>query len=398
MPIDPISDNANYVSIATAIVQGQGVAMNGELSAYFPVGYPGFLAVIFSIFGISLFPAQLANVVLYMGILLCTTALTEKLFQSKLTARVTLLLLAFYPSHIYYSSQLGTETPFLFLVLLWAIIMLDKQDSIKFLILSGIIGGLCCLIRPQALYIPVIIVGTSVILNLSRGMFVQKVKELLILYLVMSITIAPWAIRNYIVFDHFIPFSTISGKNLLIGNNPNATGGYYWSDELTKITDAPDEFTRDEQAKAAALEYIRSEPGRFITMIPIRFAKLYLKDYDSINWYERERGDAITETEVTVFAAAKIIAQSYYVIIMALAGLGTIRLFRRSRKNLRRFPLHPLAMIFYFSSIFLVYYGTARYHFPMMPWIIMFSGYYLTGIIASQSPRDDCQDRQSQIR
>src|SRR5258706_11767500 len=61
MSVTPYSDGAWYVARATDIWAGRGYAENGVPTAYWPVGYPGFLAGVFSVFGPSLFVVKMIN-------------------------------------------------------------------------------------------------------------------------------------------------------------------------------------------------------------------------------------------------------------------------------------------------------------------------------------------------
>jgi hypothetical protein len=43
-------------------------------------------------------------------------------------------------------------------------------------------------------------------------------------------------------------------------------------------------------------------------------------------------------------------------------------------------PLMGITVIDYFVGIYLVYYGSPRYHFPIIPWVIMYSAALLSSI------------------
>jgi len=45
-------------------------------------------------------------------------------------------------------------------------------------------------------------------------------------------------------------------------------------------------------------------------------------------------------------------------------------------------PLLGTVVILYFTGIYLVYYGWARYNFPIIPWIIMYSAALLSSLFA----------------
>lgn len=146
----PVSDFRWYYERASELANGQGYsvtaatywpeyiippvllspAMGRVPTAFWPVGYPAFLALIFTVSGPSLLAAKLANVALSAGVLLLSYRIAARLFASRLVAGGTLLLLGFYPDHIAYSSLLSTEILFLFLLLLGVALLLADRKSV----------------------------------------------------------------------------------------------------------------------------------------------------------------------------------------------------------------------------------------------------------------------------
>ena len=54
---------------------------------------------------------------------------------------------------------------------------------------------------------------------------------------VALLCLAPWTVRNYVMFGKFVPVTVSAGKNLWIGNNAHATGSQHY--------DFPNFFTED---------------------------------------------------------------------------------------------------------------------------------------------------------
>ena len=56
--------------------------------------------------------------------------------------------------------------------------------------------------------------------------------------IVAAIVMSPWVIRNYVVFERFIPFASMGGWALLQGNNrivvtePRYYGYNYWDSKI----------------------------------------------------------------------------------------------------------------------------------------------------------------------
>ena len=67
---DPFSDAAWYLNRATTLAEQGTYSERGILTAFWPVGYPVFLGLLFKVTGVSLLAAKLANLTLAHLILL----------------------------------------------------------------------------------------------------------------------------------------------------------------------------------------------------------------------------------------------------------------------------------------------------------------------------------------
>jgi hypothetical protein len=107
---DQVNDFVWFQERAVSIASGAGYAVDGRPTAYWPVGYPGFLGVLFSIFGPSVLLAKLVNLVLYMGIIALTYSFTKEIFHSEYSGRIALAILCIYPNHIAAHARLGAHS------------------------------------------------------------------------------------------------------------------------------------------------------------------------------------------------------------------------------------------------------------------------------------------------
>src|SRR5262249_14722947 len=109
-------------------------------------------------------------------------------------------------------------------------------------------------------------------------------KSLLQAALIPAATMAvlvPWTIRNYIVFEHFIPLSTMAGSGLLQGNNDVVVTdpqffGYCVCDTSIPgykeiLGSAGTELARDVRAKTLAIQSLKSHPGQWWFLIRHKF-------------------------------------------------------------------------------------------------------------------------------
>jgi Dolichyl-phosphate-mannose-protein mannosyltransferase len=280
--VRPYTDFEWYYDRGLEIAQGGGYAINGKPTAYWPIGYPALLGLLFRLFGASITIAQFANVVMYMGVIYVSYTLSKQIFTSETIARITLLLLALYPNHIAYSTILASETPFLLLLMLGsaALVRSSHRSPLSWSVVAGVLFGFATLIRPQALLVPVIVLWACFGVTWARRRIVCTAA---LVYISLFLVLLPWTIRNTLLFQHVVFVSTNGGINLLIGNNPYATGSYIWNEQVSApVKDIEDEYERDQRARAVALEYIKNNPLRIVMLWPSKIWQLYLYDTEGI--------------------------------------------------------------------------------------------------------------------
>ena len=371
----PLSDFDWYYARAIDISLGRGLQENGVPTAYWPVGYPSFLGALFAMFGSSLLVAKIANLLLYMGVIALSYWLAGRLFRSTLTARLTLLILAFYPNHIAYTSLVASESLFTFLMLLGIALLLLPSSRLPMVILSGITFGLACLVRPQLLPVPLI-----AFLLIPKGErprpFGERLLTLAGVYAILLVVLVPWTLRNYRAFGHVVLVSTNAGGNLLMGNNPWADGTYTFRPEFTQIVGTGNEYEQDRRAKSFALDYIREHPLAILKLMPLKFWYLFRGDIEGIRWSIQgieAKGERVPKGLMT---AIEVLAEGYYLLLVA-ACATTLLLFLLPSKGVGAarpsFPLMGLGFIGYFTLLGLIFYGGSRYHFPVMPWVAMYA-------------------------
>ena len=350
----------------------------GRPTAFWPVGYPAFLGILFFMIGPSLLAARLANVLLGLGVLFLSYSIAKTLFSSEIVGRITLLVLALYPQHIAYTALLGSETLFLWLLLLGVVPLLVSPPKAWLAFAAGLIFGLACLVKPQAIFVPAIILAALPATDFKRAGFIKYTKLAAIIYVAVGLTILPWLIRNYKVFNTFIFISNNGGYNLLVGNNPDATGGYVFNEKITAmLSEAKDEPGRDREAFKKAIAYMANHPLETIKLWPRKFWYLYGKDVEGISWNEMGIPATPDSGSKMTFYILKVVAQAYYMFIV-MAFLLAIIVLGFGHKGQAGSPSAPLYLglwiIAYFTMVHLFTFGDSRFHFPVMPWMVMYSG------------------------
>ena len=364
----PIDDFQWYFGRAIGLAAGDGLRFDGRLTALWPVGYPATLALLFLATGPSLVAAKLLNVALGVGTVWLSCAIARALFQSERTARLTLLGMALYPNHVAYTSLTATELPFLFALLLGVWLLLRRRAPLR-LPGAGAAFGWGCLIKPIMLFIPALMLLAA----RGRERRWRTARELVVVYAVMLAVVAPWTLRNWRTFDSFILVSNNDGINLLIGNNPVATGGYVRLDPAL-LDAAGSELERDRLARSLAKDYIRAHPWATIARAPAKLWHLWAKDVEGLYWNELATGtgEAVPPRERPLYLP-KLAAQAVWLGLLGCFALACARFALAGRPA----GFDPrwtfgLWLIAYTSALALVFFGSSRFHFPLVPFLAMY--------------------------
>jgi len=277
---------------------------NGVPTAYWPIGYPLFLAIIYRLFGHHYWVVQLFNVFLSSGICVFTYLVAKRLL-SPASSRLTLVILALFPSQIFFTNILASEILFTFLLLL-VIYFLHKQmnrPSIYSPLIIGILLGVLILIRAVALLLPLVIMFFY-FKSKRRPRLILK--DTALTFLMIFLMLFPWVLRNKLVLGTFT-VATSGGINLYIGNSPISSGSWVWRKENPfRDLSAPNEVENDRLGYKLATKYIMDDPGGFIWRGVKKEIYLFATDFSAI---ARELDLAAQFKRVDKFVIFNIIGQ-----------------------------------------------------------------------------------------
>ena len=141
-----------------------------------------------------------------------------------LSAFLAASLVSLYPTLLLYTGHMLSETLVIMLVALtlWFVWVLRNYAAMWF-IPVGIVLGLATLTRETALPMAALVTVWSFAVRRSEPWLRRCLPGLVILTF-LTLTIAPWAIRNYVLLGRFILLTCRSGLNLWVANNPQADG------------------------------------------------------------------------------------------------------------------------------------------------------------------------------
>lgn len=193
-------------------------------SAYMMPGYPSFLALMFVLFGnnpdLMIFLVQ-ALVSAFTAVLLYKTA--HRLAGEK-AALLAAAIYIFLPEMVYTTVSIG---PTVFVHFLLTLLFYRTTKNTKDVLLpsnvafTGLILAALLYMRPAALIFVLVVILYFLIK--------RYYKQAIILLFIVSSLLLPWSVRNYMVFNRFVPLTTSSGLNTYRGHNPYYPG--FWQDK-----------------------------------------------------------------------------------------------------------------------------------------------------------------------
>jgi 4-amino-4-deoxy-L-arabinose transferase-like glycosyltransferase len=182
---------------------------------------PFVLATAYSVFGPHLLAGQMLLAVLGASTVVAVYLLGKDLFSSEV-AILGSVLVALYPFFVFLAAVPLTENVAIPLNAFVALALTRgaKSGAWHHAAASGGLLGLATLNRPQVLgFFPLLV--PLVALGWGSG-WNAKVRSLVMMLACSAVVIAPWVVRNYIVFHHWVPVSLQGGSALYQGNNQYA--------------------------------------------------------------------------------------------------------------------------------------------------------------------------------
>jgi 4-amino-4-deoxy-L-arabinose transferase-like glycosyltransferase len=347
----PTEDAAQWYRAAENFLNGRGLIINENEKAY-RAPIPGlYMAAVFAVFGFSVRAVQIANALL--GV--CTVWLVYDLVRRSfgvIPARWSAFFTAFYPTLLYFTGHLLSETPVILLIALtlWLMWLLRNCAAIWFGPV-GVVLGLALLTRPNILPTVTLIALWPLISRRAEG-WLQRLAPALVIIALLVTTITPWAVRNYVILDAFVPLTSQGGISLWEANNPMAdgtgVGGKFLS--IPQIEALP-EVEKAAAYRRVALQFIREDPWRFAQL------SLHRLQYF---WHLGYHGEGLAEVAFLVV----------YLPMLGLAAIGVWIGWRLNRDALLLWLIIPVSL----TVMHMVFLPVGRYRLPAELVICMLAG------------------------
>jgi 4-amino-4-deoxy-L-arabinose transferase-like glycosyltransferase len=359
---EPLSDAYDYHILALNISDHGIFGYNTIHTAYRPIGYPFLLSLVY-----TLFPFYKAGQILQSLLIILSGYLIYHIIlfikSNKKSAIVGAFIWLFIPVTIGQSLLLLSEPLCTLLLLLSTYILLISTKKYWHFI-SGIILGYSILTRPTAL-IPIVIV-LLIYLYKKKTIFKKVVPSIIVIFIGILCAITPWMIRNYAVFGK-PQLATNGGINFWIGNNEQANGSYKLTHEPPELFNIKNEIQRDSIGYALGLKYIEENPQKAILLIPKKIAFMWSSDmYMILSFLKSETNNkSYKQIAASVPLQFSLIAllPSLILLIYGWYSLGYVASTEYGKLS--------ISFIIIWTCVHIVFFGSARYHEPLLPFFII---------------------------
>ena len=272
-----IHDQLSYDALAQSLLAGRGYSFTHKWYPFTPANtptshwsfiYPIYLAAVYAIVGYHPLAARLFQGVIG-GILICLLIyLIGRRVMDEVTGLVGAGLAAVYGYFIYYNVALMTETYFIVCVLLVLHLSLEIKDQPTLARWSGLglTLGVATLLRQTILiFVPFLLLW--LFWEFKKRNVIWWHFTLPVVFIVLMI--APWTIRNYVVYHQFLPLNSNAGYALYASNHPHL--GTHWSNENI-VVPVPEELSGQNEAQLdhaltkMGIQFILADPGRYLQL------------------------------------------------------------------------------------------------------------------------------------
>jgi len=371
-----IRDSSLYDNLGITIARGDGFSNTfGDPTTQSPPLYPFILAIFYRLFGHSYLAVRIFQSLISASFCLLIYKIAKSLINEKIATWASILC-ALHPAFISYSGRILTEITAAFLLLMFVLLLhlgLNK-GKLWFYVLSGIFLGLLILCRQDMLLLLVILPSSLVLIYRSE----QKIfLRALTVTLIAVVTIFPWSLRNYVLFNEIIPVARGGGAILWHATHPagfvewQGTSEYEPAKSLIKDLDFTKEETHLYLNKILLKEGLRNiklHPFIYMKSCTMHLGRFLIGSHSNSFVITKESFKEVINKKrfgVLILKAFLLITNS---LLVFLSILGIFKL-RKKFKHL--FP--ALLPIFYVAFIHTIFFGTVRYQVQILALGLMFS-------------------------
>jgi hypothetical protein len=353
-----------------------------DKTAYYPVGYPATVAGLKKAGDFAITPwergdfsVKMMNAVFGAVTVVAVFLLASRIFDRRVGTAAGLLLAAF-PSQVFYTGTYLSETEFTMLMMLGILALAWNpwsRDGMPYgqLALAGVILSFATMVRGITLLLPLVLFAIWFFYLHDRT---RALKQTLVLFAGIAVLIVPWSVRNTLAMQTLTGPSTNVGDDLCIGNYLGARGaftitGKCFEGSFEDKVGREFEVGRNRHGTETAIKDVVQHPLRMPKLILDKAYWLLYTDDDglwAVESYGHDYFISHPRREILQFAA-----NGYYYAtgLVVLAGALAFAMGRDIRR------LFVLACMLYVIAIPLIFFGDPRFHHPMIPLATVIAGW-----------------------
>ena len=368
----PIVDSITYDRMALEILAGGGQSAFAR-----PPLYPWFLAFIYGTVGRDQGAVVWAQFTLGLLAVVPVWLLGLRWF-GRGPAALAAWITALYPLRIFFEGEILAATLFGFLVawgvwLLWSGL---RDGGAGRFFLSGLVMGLAALTRPNVLLALPFVAAAALVVRENRA---GVLREGFWFTAALLLALLPATTHNWRAEGSLIPVAGNGGVNFYLGNRPGATGetplppGLEWQDTVQEPI-RTGRISRAEQDR-----YWWDRAGQGIAADRGGWAKLMFRK-GLLFWSARESSN---HKDLPHFTSLSPVTRPYRGWFGLLASLFFASLVL---VPLRKGPLLAAGLIVGFWVSVSLFFVTARYRMPLVPFLALFAAAALFQVVKAPRP------------
>jgi 4-amino-4-deoxy-L-arabinose transferase-like glycosyltransferase len=369
---DTVSWDQSYWEYAKNFSEGRGFWMPNpygagvdlpQVYAFRPPLFPFAWGCVFHLTHGAYAPIRIAFA--FLGAATCAIAYLAgiELTGKRTVAALAGILCAFYPPLIWHSVHLMTEPLFIPLPAgcLYAAFLFRRTGRLRWALLAGVAGGLATLSRSMLIgFLPLL----AIWIWWARRKSGRAWSGAALFCAAVLATLAPWIIRNAVVFHEFVPATTDGGHGFYVANNERSLAdprGFCMPDDWSRVLLKPGETSIGEVEASRRLMRIA---GGFLVSHPRVALRLMARRFVTL-WGFYPNPNFVGRAQILVYALA-------YIPLFPLMLFGLWRAHRR-REAERMDLLLVDGLILYTTAIHTVFLAMIRYREPLMPFLLIFA-------------------------
>jgi 4-amino-4-deoxy-L-arabinose transferase-like glycosyltransferase len=358
-----IQDQVSYDALSHSLLDGRGYSFTKNWYPFTPPNtptahwsflYPLYLAGVYAVTGYHPLAARLVQGVVGGALNCYLVYLIGRRVANEVTGLVGAALAAVYGYFIYYNVALMTETFSIVLVLLTLYLSLEIKENPTFLRWLGLgfsLGVAALLRQTVLLFAPFLLFWLFWELK-NAGIRWWYIAAPIVVIILM---IAPWTIRNYLVYHEFLLLNSNAGYAFFASNNPNL--GTDWRNDVV-VVPVPQELAG--QNEAVLDRALTRKATQFILADPVRYLRLTLdKTLEYFRFWPSSDSSRISNLN-------RVLSFGLYLPFMLL-GLSL------SFSHWRNFLTLYLFIVIH-TAIHLLSWPSPRYRLPVDAVLMVFAG------------------------